>query len=68
MNYRLTFKVVRTASDATVRKKLNLPADAPINRREVEQFGRTWQNEVAQNGEAAMLLESAEMDADVLFQ
>lgn len=68
MNYKITVKVVRTASDVTIRKKLNLPADAPVNRREVENFGRMWQTEVATNGEAAGLLECGEMEADVVFQ
>jgi len=68
MNYKLTVKVVRTVSDANVRKKLNLAADAPVNRREVENFGRMWQTELAQGGEAAALVECGELEADVIFQ
>lgn len=67
-NFRIELKVVRNVTEANVRKKLNIPADAPVTRRNVEDFGRMWQNETAQNGEAPGLIECAEIEASVVFQ
>lgn len=68
MNYRVTLKVERAASDAQIRKQMKIPDDVPITKRDVQQFARIWQEQVSNSSDVALLVSAAETEVGIIWQ